>query len=211
MALFGGKKKMPDYIIEESIPRFSGIDTPTIAYVKCDFLNIDGNYIISRTLHSDWDDELQLRGDDSSPYSDYDIVLVSDNQYKILCERKSGRLSTHAIDECGGMLTTYRHSMFNGNTWVTQEGFNKHFTVRTLSNDFKIEQFVNRKFDDTKLVKGGLYKITANGHVDYGILKTVDVTKLEFTVPDPDEHHFAYTCEIDWIVDGTVSLEYIQL
>lgn len=31
------KNKIPEYVIEELIPRFHGIDNPTIANVKCDF------------------------------------------------------------------------------------------------------------------------------------------------------------------------------
>lgn len=31
------KNKLPEYVIEELIPRFRGVDTPTIAYVECDF------------------------------------------------------------------------------------------------------------------------------------------------------------------------------
>ena len=212
------KNKLPEYVIEELIPRFRGIDTPTIANVQCDFLNINGNYIMSKTSEPDHD-KLHLNVD-YSKRNTYDITLCSDKMYRDIKEsyehRKDGR-----YDEVDGMLTTYRHSITTGLTYVTSIGFNDHFKICALRKDFGIDIKKNYKFDASKLKVNDVFKITFNYKlkkidVRYGILLSVNDKTLKFQLsigfdPDDDYGPMKYDINIDDIINGKVMIERVYL
>ena len=206
------KNKLPDYVIEELIPRFRGIDTPTIAYVECKFLNMNRNFIMSKTSKPDCD-ELHFNID-GAMFSTYDITLCSDKLYRETKDSyeyyRSGR-----YDEVDGMLTTYKHSIA-GATYVTLEGFEKHFKIRSLRQDFGIDIKPIYKFDTLKFKVNDVFKITSGkGHdIQYGILTMVKEDELNFKMPSDNplsNNPFEYVCDIKWIIDRSVKLERVEL
>lgn len=211
------KNKLPDYVIEELIPRFRGIDTPTIAHVECSYLNMNGNFIMSKTSKPDYD-ELHFNID-GGMFSTYDITLCSDKMYRETKDSyecyRSGK-----YDEVDGMLTTYKHSIA-GVTYVTSIGFMNHFKIRTLQEDFTIDIKENYKFDESKLKVNDVFKITFKGKlkqtdVRYGILLSVDDTTLKLKlatgfVQDDDNGPMTYEINIDEIISGKVMLDKIDL
>ena len=209
------ENKLPEYVIEESVPRFSGIDIPTIAYVECKFLNMDGNFIMSKTSKPDYD-ELRLVFNNTMGGL-YDITLCSDKMYR---EIKDSYERNNDFDEVDGMLTTYRHSITTGKTYVTSVGFEHHFKIRSLRKDFGIDIEPIYKFDASKFQVNDVFKITsgkcANG-IQYGILMTIRDTSLIFKMPsnpycrDDRKCPYEYVCDIKWVVDGSVKLERVDL
>jgi len=215
------KKKqnnIPEYVIEELIPRFRGIDTPTIAYVKCDFLNMNGNFIMSKTSKPDYD-ILQLNADDTM-MGTYAIMLCQDKAYREVKESIE-RHKDDQYDEIDGMLTTYRHSITGGTTYVTSVGFVQHFKIHPLRKGFGIDIKKNYKFDISKLKRNDVFKITikyGRKKFDerYGILLSVNDTTLKLKLsmgfdPDDDYAPMAYEIKIDDIVNGKVTLEKVDL
>lgn len=212
------KNKLPEYVIEELIPRFHGIDTPTIANVKCDFLNMNGNFIMSKTSEPDHD-ELYFDLDDSIIKS-REIKLVSDEIYRKTKESYE-RCKINEYDEVDGMLTTYRYSIASGVTYVTLDGFNNHFKINTLQKDFGIDIKSNYKFYTSRLKVNDVFEITFNYKMRkcekrYGILLIIKDTTLTFKLSsgfDPDDDYAPMKCEIniDDIVSGKVKLEQIKL
>ena len=210
------KNKLPEYVIEELIPRFRGIDNPTIANVKCEILNMNGNFIVSKTSMPDYD-KLHLNIDDSLS-SEYEITLCSDQVFN---EKKESydRYRIGEYDKIDGMLTTYHHTATTGSTYVTPDGFEKHFKFRTLFEDFGIDIKKKYKFNESKFKLNDVFKISFTRQFDekicYGILIKIEDTKLSFKVPKnpyvDDNTPYTYECSIDWIVDGTVEIERIDL
>jgi hypothetical protein len=216
------KKKqnnIPEYVIEELIPRFRGVDTPTIANVKCDFLNMNGNFIMSKTSKSDHD-VLHFDLDGDVMFKSYDIRLYSDKMY---CETKESyeRCKIDEYDEVDGMLTTYHHSITTGTTYVTSIGFENHFKIRALRKDFGIDIKKNYKFDSSKLKVNDVFEITFDyklkqRDVRYGILLSVKDTTLKLKLsigfdPDDDYGPMNYRLNIDDIVSGKIKLERVNL
>ena len=210
------KNKLPDYVIEELIPRFRGIDTPTIAHVECELLNMNRNFIMSKTSKPDYD---ELHFDiDGGMFSTYDITLCSDKMYR---EIKNSYEHDGQYDEIDGMLTTKRYSITTGMTYVTSVGFMNHFKIRTLVDDFTIDIKMNYKFDPSKLKVNDVFKITINDKirssiVRYGILLSVNDTTLELKlatgfVQDDDNTPMKYEINIDEIISGKVTLERVEL
>ena len=211
------KNKLPDYVIEELIPRFRGIDTPTIAHVECKFLNMNRNFIMSKTSKRDFD-ELHFNID-GAMFTTYDITLCSDKMYR---ETKDSyeRYESGKYDEVDGMLTTYKHSIA-GVTYVTSIGFMNHFKIRTLVDDFTIDIKKNYKFDPSKLKVNDVFIITINykirsSAVRYGILLSIDDTTLKLKLAagfdqDDDNKPMTYEINIDEIISGKVTLERIDL
>lgn len=212
------KNKLPEYVIEELIPRFRGIDIPTIANVECKILNMNGNFIMSKISEPDHD-ELHLNVDDSV-MNEYDIKLFSNELYRETKESYE-RCRINEYDEVDGMLTTYHHSIVTGSTYVTLDGFNKHFKIHTLRKDFGIDIKKNYKFDKSKLKVNAVFEITFNHKmrkcdIRYGILLSVDDTTLKFKLSmgfDPDDDYAPMKCEIkvDEIINGKVKLERVKL
>jgi hypothetical protein len=210
------KNKLPDYIIEELIPRFRGIDTPTIAHVECKFLNMNRNFIMSKTSKPDYD---ELHFDiDGGMFSTYDITLCSDKMYR---EIKNSYEHVGQYDEIDGMLTTKCYSITTGMTYVTSVGFMNHFKIRTLVDEFTIDIKKNYKFDSSKLKVNDVFIITINykirsSAVRYGILLSVNDTTLELKlatgfVQDDDNTPMKYEINIDEIISGKVTLERVDL
>ncbi len=210
--------KLPEYVVEELIPRFRGIDAPTIANVECGFLNMTGNFIMSKTSTPDYD-KLHLNADDTM-MGTYDIILCPDKTYREVKDSYV-RYKDHRYDETDGMLTTYHHSITTGMTYVTSLGFENHFKIRTLSKDFGIDIKNNYKFDTSKLKLNNVFKITLkyeNKKVDirYGILLSVNDTTLKLSLSmgfDEDDDYGPTTLEIniDNIINGVVTLERVVL
>ena len=208
------KNKLPEYVIEELIPRFRGIDTPTIANVKCDFLNMNGNFIMSKTSESDYD-ELHFDLDVTSR----DIKLVSDEIYRETKESYE-RCKINEYDDVDGMLTTYRYSITTGVTYVTLDGFNKHFKIHALRKDFGIDIKSNYKFYTSRLKVNDVFEITFNYKIRtcekrYGILLIIKDTTLTFKLSsgfNPDDDYAPMKCEINIndIISGKVKLEQIK-
>ena len=212
------KTKLPEYVIEELIPRFRGIDTPTIANVKCDFLNMNGNFIMSKTSEQDYD-KLHLNANDTMPGM-YDITLCSDKAYHEIKDSYE-RSMEHSYDEVDGMLTTYRRTFTTGVTYVTLAGFENHFKIRTLQKGFGIDIKKNYKFDASKLKLNNVFEITfkcklKSDEVRYGILLSVNDKILKFKLSegfDPDDYYapMTYEIDIDDIINGNVTLERVEL
>ena len=215
------KKKqnsIPEYVIEELIPRFRGIDTPTIANVKCDFLNMNGNFIMSKSSEEDYD-ELHLNADNTM-FGRYDIALCSDKDYLEIKESYENN-KDNRYDEVDGLLTTFRHSISNGVTYVTFDGFEKHFKINVLRKGFGIDIKKNYKFDKSKLKVNEVFKITAgkltNNIECYGILMEIRDTSLVFKMPSNPYNRedsgspYEYICDIKWIIDETIKLERVEL
>jgi len=212
------KTKLPEYVIEELIPRFRGIDTPTIANVKCDFLNMNGNFIMSKTSEDDYD-ELHLNADNTM-FGRYGIVLCSDKAYREVKESYE-RSKDHKYDEVDDMLTTCRHSISNGMTYVTFLGFENNFKIHALRKDFGIDIKKNYKFDKSKLKVNDVFKIIIKYRAKkfderYGILLSVKDTTLKLKLsigfdPDDDYAPMEYEINIDNIVSGKVTLERVEL
>lgn len=211
------KNKLPEYVIEELIPRFRGINTPTIANVKCDFLNMNGNFIMFKASEPDHD---ELYFDLDSIFKSYDIKLCSDKMYREIKESYE-RCKINEYDEVDGMLTTYRYSITSGLTYVTSAGFENHFKIQALSKDFGIDIKKNYKFDTSKLKVNDVFQITFKGklkqtNVRYGILLSVNDKTLKFQLStgfDPDDNYgpMKYEINIDDIVSGKVILERVDL
>jgi len=209
---------IPEYVIEELIPRFRGIDTPTIANVKCDFLNMNGNFIMSKKSMPDYD-KLYLNANDTM-MGMYDIVLCSDKAYREIKDSYERR-KDHKYDEVDGMLTTYHHSFTDGMTYVTSVGFVHHFKINVLRKGFGIDIKKNYKFDASKLKVNDVFKIIIKYRAKkfderYGILLTVKDTTLKFKLsigfdPDDDYAPMEYEINIDNIVSGKVTLERVEL
>lgn len=200
--------KLPEYVIEELIPRFRGIDAPTIANVKCDQLGIDGNYIMSKTSEPDYD-KLHLNADDTM-MGTYDIVLCSDKAYREIKELYEDSKGLRC-DETDGMLSTYHHSITTGLTYVTSIGFENHFKIRTLSKDFGIDIKKNYKFSKSKLKINDVFKISYKGWFDddmYGILIKIEDETLCFKFA---QYSDLYECDIDWIIDGKIEIKRVVL
>lgn len=207
---------IPEYVIEKLIPRFRGIDTPTIANVKCDFLNMNGNYIMSKTSKPDHDN---LYFDlDYSMFTSRDIKLVSDEMYRETKESYE-RCKINEYDEVDGMLTTYHHSFATGSTYVTSNGFNNHFKISALRKDFGIDIKKNYKFDTSKFKVNEVFQITFKYKkidIRYGILLSVNDKTLKFHLStgfDPDDDYAPMKCEIniDDIISGKIQLERVNL
>lgn len=211
------KNKFPDYIIEELVPRFRGIDTPTIAHVECDFLDMNGNFIMYKTSNPDFD---ELRFTINSELNgSHEITLCSDKMYNRI--KKSYNDGTYAgYDEVNGGLTTYRHTVTGESTYVTVAGFNEHFKIRALREDFGIDIEPIYRFDASKFQTNDVFKIipgkTVNP-VQYGILIKVRDKSLIFKLPsnpygvDNKKYPYEYICDIKWILDGSVKLEHVVL
>lgn len=212
------KTKLPEYVIEELIPRFRGIDIPTIANVKCDFLNMNGNFIMSKSSEEDYD-ELYFEANDTM-FGRYDIVLCSDKAYREIKESYE-RSKDHKYDEVDDMLTTCRYSISNGMTYVTSLGFENNFKIRALRKDFGIDIKKNYKFDKSKLKVNDVFKIIIKYRANkfdekYGILLSVKDTTLKLKLsigfdPDDDYAPMEYEINIDNIVSGKVTLEKVEL
>lgn len=212
------KNAIPEYVIEELIPRFRGIDTPTIANVKCDFLNIDGNFIMSKTSKPDYD-ELHLNANDTM-FGGYDIKLCSDKTYDFNKKEFEG-WENNQYDEVDGMLTSYHHSISTGTTYVTFAGFGRHFRINVLRKGFGIDIKKNYKFDKSKFKRNDVFKIMIKykfKKVDerYGIVLSVNdkTLKLKLSIgfdPDDDYRPMNYDIKIDDIVNGKVTLERVEL
>lgn len=208
------KNKLPDYVIEELIPRFRGIDTPTIAHVECKFLNMNRHFIMSKTSKPDRD-ELHFNID-GAMFSTYDITLCSDKLYR---ETKDSyeQYRSGKYDEVDGMLTTYRHSIA-GVTYVTLDGFEKHFKIRALRPDFGIDIKPIYKFDTLKFKVNDVFKITSGkgiNDIQYGILTMIKEDELNFKMPSnnplSNNQSEEYVCDIRWIIDRSVKLERVEL
>ena len=214
------KKKdiVPEYVIEELIPRFRGIDTPTIANAKCDFLNMNGNFIMSKTSKPDYD-TLHFNANETM-FGTYDIVLCSDKAYREIKESYENN-KDNRYDEFDGLLTTYRHSITTGMTYVTSIGFVQHFKINALRKDFGIDIKKNYKFDTSKLKRNDVFKLTFKCKYKkfderYGILLSVNdqTLKLKLSIgfdPDDDYAPMMYEINIDDIVNGKVILEKVNL
>lgn len=215
------KKKqnnIPEYVIEELVPRFRGIDTPTIAYAECKFLNMDGNFIMTKTSKPDYD-ELHLGFDDTLT-GKYDIKLCSDKMYREIKESYEHH-KYERYDEVDGMLTTFHHSITNGTTYVTSVGFVEHFKINTLRKGFGIDIKKNYKFDTSKLKKNDVFRIMIKYKCKkyderYGILLSVNEKTLKMKLsigfdPDDDYAPMAYEIKIDDIINGKVTLEKVNL
>ena len=200
--------KLPEYIIEELIPRFRGIDTPTIANIECSFLNMNGNFIMSKTSEPDYD-KLHLNANDTM-MGTYDIVLCSDKAYREIKDSYE-RSNDHQYDETSGMLSTFHHSITTGMTYVTSFGFENHFKICTLSKDFGIDIKTNYKFDKSKLKVNDVFKLSSKRLFDkdiYGILIKVEDESLYFKFA---EYSDMYECYINWIINGKVEIERVIL
>jgi hypothetical protein len=210
------KNKIPEYVIEELIPRFRGIDTPTIANVECAFLNMNGNFIMSKTSEPDYD-KLHLNANDTM-MGNYDIALCSNKAYREIKELYDDS-KEHRYDETDGMLSTYHHSITTGMTYVTLLGFENHFKIRTLSKDFGIDIKKNYKFDKSKLKLNDVFEITIKyktkkADIRYGILLSDNDTTLQLNLSmgfDEDAYKPATLgISIDDIINGTVTLERVD-
>jgi hypothetical protein len=212
------KNAIPEYVIEELVPRFRGIDTPTIANVKCDFLNMNANFIMSKTSKPDYD-ELHLNANETMCGS-YNIVLCSDKAYREIKESYENN-KDNRYDEFDGLLTTYHHSITTGMTYVTSIGFVQHFKISALRKDFGIDIKKNYKFDTSKFKRNDVFKIIIKYKVKkfderYGILLSVNdkTLKLKLSIgfdPDDDYRPMNYDIKIDDIVNGKVTLERVNL
>lgn len=174
-----------DFIIGESIPRFCGIDSPSIAYVKCDFLNINGRYIVSKESKINRD-ILHFTISNRELSKNHDISLVSDEIFNKLKTDYTRFIETETID--GLTYCVPGSILIDGNDTeivVTPEGFNKHFTFKCLRKDFCIKYIKNSRFNVKAFKINEIYKISPihSSETRYGILKSINDNKLVLLCP----------------------------
>lgn len=210
------KDKLPEYVIEESIPRFSGIDTPTIASVKADKYNrliktseqaISGHYILAKDSCYD-NDALFLSVDKSNTHA---IITLLSNQ---AFDRKKKRLKEikRFCNSTDNLLWGYDcHQLV---IYVAPEGFSEYFKIKTLESEIGVEYKKRYRFDENKLNINRGYVIrnsVITSMISYGILNSINPKQLEFTVIDQNGSLSKYELLIEYVVNGTIEIEPVDL
>ena len=210
------KNKLPEYVIEESIPRFSGIDSTTLANVKADKYNrlikiseqaISGHYILAKDSCYD-NDALFLSVDKSNTHAV--ITLLSNQAF----DRKKKRLKEikRFCNSTDNLLWGYDcHQLV---IYVAPEGFSEYFKIKTLESEIGVEYKKRYRFDENKLNINRGYVIrnsVITSTISYGILNSINPKQLEFTVIDQNGFLSKYELLIEYVVTGTIEIEPVDL
>jgi len=210
------KNKLPEYVIEESIPRFSGIDSTTLANVKADKYNkliktheqaISGHYILAKDSCYD-NDALFLSVDKSNTHAV--ITLLSNQAF----DRKKKRLKEikRFCNSTDNLLWGYDcHQLV---IYVAPEGFSEYFKIKTLESEIGVEYKKRYCFDENKLNINRGYVIrnsVITSMISYGILNSINPKQLEFTVIDQNGSLSKYELLIEYVVNGTIEIEPVDL
>jgi len=210
------KNILPEYVIEESIPRFSGIDSTTLANVKADKYNkliktheqaISGHYILAKDSCYD-NDALFLSVDKSNTHAV--ITLLSNQAF----DRKKKRLKEikRFCNSTENLLWGYDcHQLV---IYVAPEGFSEYFKIKTLESEIGVEYKKRYRFDENKLNINRGYVIrnsVITSMISYGILNSINPKQLEFTVIDQNGSLSKYELLIEYVVNGTIEIEPVDL
>jgi hypothetical protein len=210
------KNKLPDYVIEESIPRFSGIDSPVLASVKANKYNklikasdqaINGHYILTKESCYD-SDTLFLKVDKSNTH--VVITLLSDQAF----DRKKKQLKAinRFCNSTDDLLWGFQLSQLL--IYVAPEGFSKYFKIKTLKSEIGVEYKNRYSFDENKLKVNHGYEIRNSlvpGIIGYGILNSIHPSCLEFTTIERDGSLSKYKLLVEYVVNGTIEIEAVDL
>lgn len=210
------KDKLPDYVIEESVPRFSGIDSPVLASVKADKYNklikaseqaIDGHYILAKESCYD-NDALFLKVDKSNTHAV--ITLLSDQAF----DRKKKHLKAinRFCNSTDNLLWGFSCSQLL--IYVAPEGFSEYFKIKTLESEIGVEYKKRCSFDENKLKINRGYVIRNNivpGISTYAILNSIRPERLEFTTIQRDGSIGKDELSIINVEDGNIYIEPVDL
>jgi hypothetical protein len=202
--------KLPEYVSEELVPRFSGTNSMTLANVKAtnnEIIN-GGHYILSK----------------ESRYK-ADSLFLSFNRYKHTCYAIITLLSKQEFDHekrleegrmhCDGtsnLLWGYYVNPYQ--IYVTPKGFTEYFNIKTLESEIGVEYKERYSFNENKLKVDRGYLVRNNivpGIVTYGILDDINPEYLEFTTIEQDESLGRYKLPIENVVNGTIEIEPVDL
>ena len=212
------KNKLPEYVIEESIPRFSGIDSTVLASVKADKFNkliktheraIDGHYILIK--ESCYDNDALFLSVDKYQHNTYAIITLLSNQ-AFDCKKKQLKEIKRFCNSTDNLLWGYDcHQLL---VYVAPEGFSEYFKIKTLESEIGVEYKKRYRFDETKLNVNRGYEIRNSiitSMISYGILNSVNPKQLEFTVIEQDGSLSKYELLIEYVVNGTIEIKPVDL
>jgi len=210
------KNKLPYYVIEELIPRFSGIDSTTLANVKADRYNkliktheqaIDGHYILAKDSCYD-NDTLFLHVDKSNTHAV--ITLLSNREF----DRKKKHLKEikRFCNSTDNLLWGYDcHQLL---VYVAPEEFSEYFKIKTLESEIGVEYKKRYSFDENKLKINRGYEIRNSivaGVIQYAILNSVKPEHLDFTIIERDGTIGKYNLPIEHVLNGTIEINPVDL
>lgn len=212
------KNKLPEYVIEESIPRFSGIDSIVLASVKADKYNkliktheqaIDGHYIL--TKESSYNADALFLCFDKHQHDTYAIITLLSNQ---AFDRKKKRLKEikRFCNSTDNLLWGYDRNQQV--IYVAPEGFSEYFKIKTLESEIGVEYGKRYRFDENKLKINRGYEMRNSivpGIILYGILNSVGPKHLDFTMIAQDGTLSTYELPIEYVVNGTIEIKPVDL
>lgn len=207
------KNKLPEYVIEELIPRFNGINSTVLASVKATNNEIidAGHYILTKESRR-YGDDLFLCFDKHHTYAI--ITLLSKPAFDNKKEHEARRMycdtdySPGSGD--GDLLWGYDGNLRQ--IYVTPKGFSDYLEIKTLESEIGIEYKHCYSFNESKLKINCGYEIKnsiVSKIVQYGILNSVKPEHLNFTIIERDGTIGTYKLPIEHVVNGTI--KFVQL
>ena len=208
-------EKLPEYVVEESIPRFSGIDSLVLASVVADKYNklvktheqvINGHYIIAKESRYDADD-LFLNVNKRSHAI---ITLLSTQKFE--CKKKQLKEIKRFCNSTENLLWGYNCNQLL--IYVAPEGFSEYFKIKTLESEIGVEYKKRYSFDSNKLKVDCGYEIRNDivpGIITYGILNSIHPEYLEFTTIEQGDVLGEYKLPIEHVINGTIEIEPVDL
>ena len=210
------KNKLPEYVIEESIPRFSGIDSTVLASVKADKYNkliktheqaIDGHYILTKESCYD-NDALFLSVDKSNTHAV--ITLLSTQKFD--CKKKQLKEIKRFCNSTENLLWGYDYHQLV--IYVAPEWFSEYFKIKTLESEIGVGYKKRYRFDENKLNINRGYEIRnsiVSGIIQYGILNSASPEHLDFTMIEQDGTIGKYKLQIEYVLNGTIEIKPVDL
>jgi hypothetical protein len=206
----------PVYVIEESFPRFSGIDSMVLASVTADKFNqldnsgehgmIGGHYILAKESYYN-NDYLFLRLNKCKDNACTIITLLSEEAFDRKRIREEKRMK---CDDSWNLLWDYYANQYQ--IYVTPTGFTDYFKIKTLESEIGIEYKKRYGFDKNKLNINRGYKIKSDVvPCTYGILNKINPEYLEFTTIEKGGFLGTYKLLLDYVLNGTIEIEAVDL
>jgi hypothetical protein len=209
------KNKIPEYVIEELIPRFSGIDSTVLASVKATNNEIidAGHYILHKESRR-YGDDLFLCFDKHQHNTYAIITLLSKPAFDNAKEHKARRMycDTDYSPGTGNLLWGYDGNLRQ--IYATPKGFSDYLEIKTLNSEISIDYKHCYSFDENKLKINRGYEIRNSivaGVIQYAILNSVKPEHLDFTIIERDGTIGKYNLPIEHVLNGTIEINPVDL
>ena len=209
------KKKLPEYVIEELIPRFSGINSTVLASVKATNNEIidAGHYIITKESRR-YGDDLFLCFDKHQHNTYAIITLLSKPAFDNKKEHEQRRMFCDTDYSAGTGNLLWGNNTNLHQIYATPKGFSDYLEIKTLDSEISIDYKHCYSFDESKLNINHGYEIKNNivpGISSYGILNNVSPEHLDFTMIERDGTIGKYNLPIEHVLNGNVYIKPVDL